>query len=259
MASEQRVTRQVTPSKKLVVRFGRGRLGGTTYLDALAQRAMQAGREVILVDADVRNPSLSKLYPNARVPAGGSPEEFAEMMAEVLGELADYPGPVSLLVDIGGGQDRAMAEFIRDLNLVGFCDESGVQAVAAYMLGPHPDDLAHALSVRDAGLLDGGDTILVLSEAVVKRGQTPETAFAPLRREPAFIAWVEDGALPVPVRNLACLEKVRGLGLGLGDAMAGKRSDGGKPLGPVERFQIRDWFRGFEARHTEAEALDLLP
>ena len=152
-----------------------------------------------------------------------------------------------------------MADFIRDLNLVGFCDESGVQAVATYVLGPHPDDLAHALSVRDAGLLDGGDTILVLSEAVVRRGQTPEAAFAPLRREPAFIAWVEDGALPVPVRNLACLEKVRGLGVGLGDAMASKPGEGGKPLGPVERFQIKDWFRGFEARHAEAEALDLLP
>lgn len=246
-------------AKKLLVRFGRGRLGGTTYLDALAQRAMQAGREVILVDADARNPSLSKLYPNARVPTGGSPEEFAEMMTEVLGELSDHPGPVSVLVDIGGGQDRAMADFIRDLNLVGFCDESGVQAVATYVLGPHPDDLAHALSVRDAGLLHGGDTILVLSEAVVRRGQTPEAAFAPLRREPAFVAWVEDGAMPVPVRNLACLEKVRGLGLGLRDAMAGKPGEGGKPLGPVERFQIKDWFRGFEARHAEAEALDLLP
>jgi hypothetical protein len=259
MTSGQAAVRRVASSKKLVVRFGRGRLGGTTYLDALAQRAMQAGREVILVDADVRNPSLSRLYPAARVPAGGSPEDFAEMMTEVLGELSNHPGPVSVLVDIGGGQDRALSDFIRDLNLAGFCQESGVQAVATYMLGPHPDDLAHALSVRDAGLLDGGSTILVLSEAVVKRGQTPEAAFAPLRREPAFVAWVEDGALPVPVRNLACLEKVRGFGLGLGEAMTGKPGEGGKPLGPVERFQIKDWFRGFEARHAEADALDLLP
>ncbi|TDH58100.1 hypothetical protein E2C06_34360 [Dankookia rubra] len=251
--------RRVASGKKLVVRFGRGRLGGTTYLDALAQRAMQAERAVILVDADVRNPSLSRLYPAARVPAGGSPEDFAELMTEVLGTLSDHPGPVSALVDIGGGQDRALADFIRDLNLVGFCQESGVQAVGAYMLGPHPDDLAHALSLRDAGLLDGGSTLLVLSEAVVKRGQTPEMAFAPLRRESAFVGWVEAGALPVPVRNLACLEKVRSLGLGLAEAMAGKAGEDGKPLGPVERFQLKDWFRVFEARHAEADALELLP
>ena len=257
--ADMRATVRPVAAKKLLVRFGRGRLGGTTYLDALAQRALQAGRPVIPVDADARNPSLSKLYPNARVPAGESPEDFAEMMTEVLGELSDHPGPVSVLVDIGGGQDRAMADFIRDLNLAGFCDESGVQAVAAYMLGPHPDDLAHALSVRDAGLLTRGSTLLVLSEAVVRRGQTPETAFAPLRREPAFVAWIEAGAVPVPVRNLACLEKVRSFGLSLGDAMVGKPGEGGKPLGPVERFQIKDWFRGFEARHAEADALDLLP
>jgi hypothetical protein len=257
--ADMRATVRPVAAKKLLVRFGRGRLGGTTYLDALAQRALQAGRPVILVDADARNPSLSKLYPNARVPAGGSPEDFAEMMTEVLGELSDHANPVSVLVDIGGGQDRAMADFIRDLNLAGFCDESGVQAVAAYMLGPHPDDLAHALSVRDAGLLARGSTLLVLSEAVVRRGQTPETAFAPLRREPAFVAWIEAGAVPLPVRNLACLEKVRGLGLSLSDAMAGKPAEDGKPLGPVERFQIRDWFRGFETRHAEADALDLLP
>ncbi len=259
MTGGQAAVRRAVAGKKLVVRFGRGRLGGTTYLDALAQRAMQAGRAVILVDADVRNPSLSRLYPAARVPAGGSPEDFAELMTAVLGELSDHPGPVSALVDIGGGQDRAMADFIRDLNLVGFCQESEVQAVGAYMLGPHPDDLAHALSVRDAGLLEGGSTILVLSEAVVKRGQTPEAAFAALRRDPAFVAWVKGKALPVPVRNLACLDKVRSLGLGLGEAMAGKAGEDGKPLGPVERFQIKDWFRGFEACHADADALDLLP
>jgi hypothetical protein len=36
MTSGQAAVRRVASSKKLVVRFGRGRLGGTTYLDALA-------------------------------------------------------------------------------------------------------------------------------------------------------------------------------------------------------------------------------
>ena len=39
----------------------------------------------------------------------------------------------------------------------------------------------------------------------------------------------------------------------------GKPGEGGKPLGPVERFQIKDWLRGFETRHADADALDLLP
>lgn len=256
---EPKVAVKRVTTKRLLVRFGRGRLGGTTYLDAIAQRAIQAGRKVILVDADVRNPSLSKLYPDARVPAGGSPEDFAELMVGVLGDLADHDGPVSVLVDIGGGQDRAMGDFIRDLNLTGFCQEAGVQPVAVYVLGPDPDDLSHAISVRDARLLEGSDTLLVMSEAVVKRGQTPEVAFASLRSDPQFISWVRAGALPVSVRNLACLDKVRGLGLSLSDARSGKPGEGGKPMGPVERFQIKDWFTNFEKLHAASDALELLP
>jgi hypothetical protein len=250
-----------TPSdKKLLVRFGRGRLGGTTYLDALAQRARLAGREVILVDADLRNPSLSRLYPEARVPTDGSPEDFRRLMLEVLDALAGRPGPVSALVDIGGGQDRAMGDLIRDLSLAEFCQDAAVLPVAVYMIGPDEDDLQHALSVREARLLEGGATLLVMNEAVVKRGQTPESAFAPVVERPAFQAWVQDGgARLVWLRNLAVLNKARALGLSLGDAMAGQAGEGGQGLGFTERWMIKDWFRKLEERHAAADALDLLP
>jgi hypothetical protein len=141
MPEANAAVRRTSSEKKLLVRFGRGRLGGSTYLDALAQRACLAGRKVILVDADVRNPSLSRLYPTARVPAGGSPEDFRRLMLEVLDELAGQLGPVSALVDIGGGQDRAMGDLIRDLSLAEFCQDAAVLPVAAYMIGPDEDDL----------------------------------------------------------------------------------------------------------------------
>jgi hypothetical protein len=116
------------------------------------------------------------------------------------------------------------------------------------------------VSVRDARLLEGGATLLVMNEAVVKRGQTPESAFAPVVERPAFQAWVQDGAARlVWLRNLACLEKARGLGLSLGDAMAGKAGEGGQGLGFTERWMIKDWFRKLEERHAAADALDLLP
>jgi hypothetical protein len=259
MSEGQSAVRRVPPAKKLVVRFGRGRLGGTTYLDALAQRARLVGREVILVDADVRNPSLSRLYPEARVSAGAAPQDFRAVMLSVLDELAGRPGPISALVDIGGGQDRAMIELLRDLSLSEFCRDAGVLSVGAYMLGPDLDDLMHAVSVRDVRLLEGGATLLVMNEAIIGRGQDPETAFGPVRGHPAFAAWLAAGALPVLVRNLAVLDKARALGLSLGDAMAGQAGEGGQGLGFTERWMIKDWFRKLEERHAAADALDLLP
>lgn len=259
MSEERPAVRRVPPAKKLVVRFGRGRLGGTTYLDALAQRARLAGREVILVDADVRNPSLSRLYPEARILAGATPQDFRAVMLSVLDELAGRPGPVSALVDIGGGQDRAMIELLRDLSLAEFCRDAGVLPVGAYMLGPDLDDLMHAVSVRDVRLLEGGATLLVMNEAIIARGQDPETAFGPVRGHAAFKAWLAAGALPVLVRNLAVLDKARALGLPLGDAIAGKTGESGRGLGFTERWMIKDWFRKLEDRHAEADALELLP
>ena len=78
MSDANVAVRQMPSGKKLLVRFGRGRLGGTTYLDALAQRARLAGREVILVDADQRSPSLSRLYPTGGCRPAGHPRTSSD-------------------------------------------------------------------------------------------------------------------------------------------------------------------------------------
>lgn len=273
MAEGVKVAARRVSAKKLIIRFGRGRLGGTTYLDALAQRAIGEARTVLVVDADVRNPSLSKMYPPA-VDADGKPipgtgavvpedegsEAFDAMMKRVLSDLSTQPGPISAVVDIGGGQDRTMADFIRDLNLIRYCKRAGVMPVAAYMIGPNEDDLAHALSVRDSGVFDTEHVILVQNEALVKRSQTARTAFGPILGNREYQTWVTDrGARPVWMRNLGCIELVRGLGLSLNAAKAGKPGEGGKALNQVEAWQIEDWMDDLVEEHRLAEALDLLP
>ena len=49
----------------LAIRFGRGRTGGTTFLDFLIQRARRAGRTVTIADGDRKKPTLAGLYPPA--------------------------------------------------------------------------------------------------------------------------------------------------------------------------------------------------
>jgi 3-hydroxyisobutyrate dehydrogenase-like beta-hydroxyacid dehydrogenase len=50
-----------------------------------------------------------------------------------------------------------MADFIRDLNLVGFCQENGVQAVGAYMLDAPISGAPIAIEQGRAAVIVGGD------------------------------------------------------------------------------------------------------
>src|ERR1700761_6968712 len=45
------------------IRLGRGRTGGSTFVDMLIQRARAGGRDVVIADGDLRNSTLSTLYP----------------------------------------------------------------------------------------------------------------------------------------------------------------------------------------------------
>jgi hypothetical protein len=57
----------------LAVRFGRGRTGGTTFLDFLVQRARRAGRAVMIADGDPKK-GLANLYPPDSPGARSGPE-----------------------------------------------------------------------------------------------------------------------------------------------------------------------------------------
>ena len=99
-----------------------------------------------------------------------------------------------------------------------------------------------------------------LYEALVKRSQSPLAAFAAVRGNGEYRAWVLEGAArPVWMRNLGCLETVRALGLGLAEAAEGKAGAGGRRLGPTEAWQVEDWMDHLAEQHEKAEALDLLP
>ena len=49
----------------LAVRFGRGRTGGTTFLDFLIQRARRAERVVGIADGDTHNATLARFIRQA--------------------------------------------------------------------------------------------------------------------------------------------------------------------------------------------------
>jgi hypothetical protein len=86
----------------LAVRLGRGRTGGTTFLDWLIQRARNQGRELIVADGDRRNADLAALYPGqAMQPPSDDTGDVKEWITSVLIRMTETEQSVAL--DLGGG------------------------------------------------------------------------------------------------------------------------------------------------------------
>ena len=161
----------------------------------------------------------------------------------------------SAVLDLGGG-DRVLQEYGRDLRLVEFCARRGIEPLALYFLGPEDEDLRHVLSIWEAGYFRPRRTLLVLNEGVIREGRTVAGAFGRTLDDPGFARMVEEGAVPVLMQRLACMDLVRRGGVGLYQAAAG---DGGVPLDPVEQFMVEDWLADLERKRADAGAASWLP
>ena len=233
----------------LAVRLGRGRTGGTTFLDWLIQRARNQGREVIVADGDRRNADLAALYPGqAMQPPSDDTGDVKEWITSVLIRMAETEQSVAL--DLGGG-DRVLAEYGRDLALVEFCQESGAQPLALCFMGPDAADLEHVLTIVRAGYFRPPRMILVLNENLVPSHKSPAAAFEPIVTRTEFAELVSTGAQPVYLPALPCMDRLRELGLGFYSI--------DKRLDPVRAFMVRRWMARLESEVAKAGASEWLP
>lgn len=237
----------------LAVGLGRGFGGKSTGLAELVWRARNGGREVIVADGDPRSRTLAGIFPEAMQPPT---EELPDVKAWLTGMLNRMVKERrSAVLDLGGG-DRVLQEYGRDLRLVEFCARRGIEPLALYFLGPEDEDLRHVLSIWEAGYFRPRRTLLVLNEGVIREGRTVAGAFGRTLDDPGFRRMVEEGAVPLLMQRLACMDVVRRGGLGLYEAAAG---DGNTPLDPVEQFMVEDWLADLERRRAEAGAAAWLP
>lgn len=237
----------------LAVRLGRGRTGGTTGLDWLIQRASKAGRDIIVADGDKRNATLSRLYNGKGMhPPSDEVADVKDWISTVLDKMAMAEASVAL--DLGGG-DRVLQEYGRDLELVEFCNHIGASALALYFLGPEQDDLDHAFALFESEVFRPDHTIIVLNEGLVSTNQkTLRVAFDRTLESKQLGSMCESGARVIVMPRLACLDRVRNLGLGLNKAAAGD-----KTLGPTFSFMVRQWLLRMEEECAQTNILEWLP
>jgi hypothetical protein len=121
------------PVPVLAVGLGRGFGGKSTGLSELVWRARDQGRDVIVADGDTRSRTLAGLFPEAVSPATDELPDVKEWLSGILNRMVEERR--SAVLDLGGG-DRVLQEYGRDLLLVEFCAEYGIEPLALYFLGP---------------------------------------------------------------------------------------------------------------------------
>ena len=251
----------------LLIRAGRGRTGGSTGLDLAVQRARYQGRRVKPLDGDLRSRTLSSLYPakddQGRPIQDGASSPATDELPDIKAWLsAEFDSMieegVSRVLDLSGG-DRVMQEYVRDLALMDFCRDFGIDPTVAVFLGPDMEDFRHAIQLLRSGEFRCERTMVVLNEGVIRHGQTTSGAFDPILRHPDFEAIVRDGARPVFVRRLTCMAALRERGLGFYDVLAGKADKAGAKASPTLFHMTKTWIETFEREHEKARVAQWLP
>jgi hypothetical protein len=240
----------------LAVGLGRGFGGKSTGLSELVWRARNQGRQVIVADGDPRSKTLASMFPDATFPATEELPDVKEWLSQVLNRMLAEQR--SAVLDLGGG-DRVLMEYGRDLELVEFCAETGIEPLALYFLGPEEEDLKHVLSIWEAGYFRPKRCMLVLNEGVIREGKTMAGAFAQTLNHPGLNAMMEAGAVPVMMKRLTCMDLVRKSGIGFYGAAAGGKGVNGKPLDPTYAFMTKKWLEHLRNERAEHGGEEWLP
>lgn len=255
---------QTQPRADLVIREGRGRLGGTLFLDLLIQRAREHGRRVQPLDGDLKSRTLSTLYPardakgkpikdGASSPASDGIIHQKEWIQSELNSMTE--DRVSRVLDLSGG-DRVMQELVMDLMLKSFCAEFQIGLTNVVMLGPDLEDFNHAMErVHSQASVDR--VLMVLNEGVIRQGQTAEGAFDGVLKHPDFQATLHAGAQYILLRRLSCMHVLRERGIGFYDAAFGRPDRTGAKVPPTVQHMTKLWLTAFEK--TVEDIADWLP
>lgn len=244
----------------LVVRHGRGRTGGTTFLDFLIRRARNEGREVIIGDGDRNNQTLSGLYvgkdkKGVSQPASDAIPDVKDWITELCGKMVETRS--SLVLDLGGG-DRVLEEYERELALAEFCEAVGVEPLSVYMVGPEMADFEHILTIFRAGYFRTKRALLVMNESLAQIEKTNAKAFHDIYSHPGFDEIVE-AMIPINMFRLPCLSDMRAAGLHFYEASQNKPGIGGRPMDPVRQFMIKNWLKRTEAEFRSKGVEEWLP
>ena len=234
-------------TSSLVFPLGRGARGKSLWLRWAIERALNAGRQLTIVDADRTNPTLAAYFPNVIRPDSAEDDDLERLIRDLTERLMEQPG--AAVIDLGGG-DLVLKRLARKhRGLVRYLEACSIRGVAAYVFGPDRDDLAYLRDLEEGGLFAPQATILVLNEALVPPNSSTLRLFEPLMNDPIFLRATERGAIPVFMPRLDPARELDNRRLGFFAAEAGQMGQGHTRIGPWNRSLIRVWREIMEENH----------
>jgi hypothetical protein len=236
----------LTGKPKVWFIIGRGKTGKTTLLRFAAEEAAAAERRVLLADLDRSNATLASYFQDVQRPPGGDEAGVTAWMEKLLTFI--MAEKATALIDLGGG-DTTLRRLVSEVpDLVATLESAGVAAVAIYMLGPQPDDLAPLATLEASGFQPAA-TLLVLNEGLIETPVSREEAFARVLRHSAFKAAAGRGAEIVWMPRLLPAGEIEARRVLFGQAERGATREGRKqtPLGPFDQARVRAWLRSIRS------------
>ena len=231
---------------KMVVTHGRGGTGKSTGVRILKERADEAGRPVVIADADRTNATLGAFYSDVLRPEFPDEKTVADWLDELVNTQAETR--MSLLLDMGGG-DQVFKRFAASLDLAALLQAEGITPVALHFFSPDIDDLAYLLDIEQSGAFCPPQTVLVLNAGLIKDARPIDVAFAELREHSIYLAALKRGAREIVLPRLSCMQEVNSRRLSFLGAE--------KALGLTNRQRVAMWRR--EVAKALAPVADWLP
>jgi hypothetical protein len=243
----------------MVMKHSRGRLGGTTALLLISQRAMWGGRKVQIIDGDLKSQTLMNYYPpgpegGAIIPAGNDILAFKDLLLEQMDAMVT--DRVSRVVDVSGGA-RDIEGVIAELDPSEFCRENGIGLLTICMLGPDLEDFRHLMTAVEEGHVHPADMLIVFNEGMLRSGN-PDGAFAGVFSHPAFTELTDAGAEAIFMRRLSILDRLREARTNLFEVASGRRPDGTPHLA-TRAHMTKKWLDHIEQQCVATGIVGRLP
>lgn len=232
---------------KLVVPFGRGRVGKSTWTRWATERAISAGRPVVIADGDRTNATLAAFFDGCLRPESDDDWTIKRWLIALTEAVAE--NGCSTVLDMGAG-DMLFQSVAQEYGVAELMESVGVEPVAVHVLGPSLDDLSLLAALESQAIFCPQRTLLVLNEGSIQDGRPFERAYEAVRGHPVYRAALERGAREVVMRRLSCMAQLDEQRLLFGQAADRTL----KNLGLLSKQSVVIWQRNMEAAHETVRA-----
>lgn len=231
---------------KVIFLAGRGKTGKTTCIRWISERALTAGRDLLMGDVDPGNVSFGTYFDGVHEPPDRDSPAVAFRWLEEFVSFA-ITSRQTAVIDLGGGDTtlRRLADELPDLAAA--AEGQGVALVTLYFVGPQIEDLAPVAAMAQREFRPHASAI-VMNEGAAEYGARREEAFGPMSRHPLIVQSLgAGGVIPVWMPRLFAADKVELSRLHYLEASTGAvGSDGGARIGLSDMLRVRAWLGAME-------------